>query len=121
MAVKLVNKKKVGKDGKAGIEGLKVEIAVQKYIKHPQLVGLYDYFVDAKYHYLVMEHIDGGEVGGEAGACEVLAFFVLQLTRPDVAFAGWLAGWLATLATTYSSSTGCSTSECTARRTRGQV
>ena len=63
MAVKLVNKKKVAKDGKAGIEGLKVEIAVQKYIKHPQLVGLYDYFEDAKYHYLIMEHIDGGEVG----------------------------------------------------------
>lgn len=44
------------------IHNLRREVEIQSRLKHPNIVQLYGYFDDAKSVYLILQHINGGEV-----------------------------------------------------------
>ncbi|KAI9913004.1 hypothetical protein PsorP6_004908 [Peronosclerospora sorghi] len=44
------------------IEALTTEVAILKQMNHPNIMILYDFFVEDKYYYLVTEFMEGGEL-----------------------------------------------------------
>ena len=41
---------------------LEREIHIMKNIQHPNIVEFYDYFIDPKFIYLILEYLSGGEL-----------------------------------------------------------
>ena len=58
VAIKVMNKEKL----KEHIEAIHEEVAILNKLDHPNIVKYYETYIDQKYIYLVMEHIDGGEL-----------------------------------------------------------
>src|ERR1700682_6853786 len=54
---------------KKAIEDFAREARVLSALSHPGIPNVIDYFAENNRHYLVMEFVAGGGVGGRAGAC----------------------------------------------------
>lgn len=44
------------------LDAIQEEVAILIKLDHPNIVKYYETYIDDKYIYLVMEHIDGGEL-----------------------------------------------------------
>ena len=58
VAIKVMNKIKL----KEHLDAIHEEVAILNKLDHPNIVKYFETYVDDKYIYLVMEHIDGGEL-----------------------------------------------------------
>lgn len=58
VAIKVMNKKKLAEH----IDSIYEEVKILNKLDHPNVVKYYETYDDDKYIYLVMEHIDGGEL-----------------------------------------------------------
>jgi serine/threonine protein kinase len=59
VAIKLFNREGLQSEDEAA---LTEEISILKSLKHSGIVSVRDFFEDPKYFYMVMEHINGGEL-----------------------------------------------------------
>jgi calcium/calmodulin-dependent protein kinase I len=58
-AVKCVDRRKMTESDEAALLD---EVSILKELKHPHIIRLYDFFVDANTYYLILERMDGGEL-----------------------------------------------------------
>ena len=70
VAIKVMNKQKL----KEHLSAIQEEVAILNKLDHPNIVKYFETYVDEKYIYLVMEHIDGGELMDKIAAQENQVF-----------------------------------------------
>ena len=83
VAVKIVAKNALSQDGKVkdALKKLEREITIMRIIKHPHVLQILDVYESEKELYLVLEHVDGGELfeymvkRGRLSEFEALNFF----------------------------------------------
>ncbi|KAJ3434870.1 protein kinase [Anaeramoeba flamelloides] len=69
VAIKIVSKKQL-LEKPANLERIRREISVQKLIKHPSVIQIYDVYETNKHLFLVLEYISGGELFDYIVKCE---------------------------------------------------
>ncbi|KAJ3443365.1 serine/threonine-protein kinase brsk2-like protein [Anaeramoeba flamelloides] len=69
VAIKIVSKKQL-LEKPANLERIRREISVQKLIKHPSVIQIYDVYETNKHLFLVLEYISGGELFDYIVECE---------------------------------------------------